>query len=201
MHNPLKVTDAARVRYVDRMSVADLRRQYPELGSDPLVDVDIIDDGEYLATVSDNSQDFVIANHFVEHSQNPFLAIGNMFRVLKPSGVLYMALPDKRFSFDAERALTTIEHLQRDFQEGPDWSKKDHYRDWARYVDRFEEPAACESHANKLMEMDYSIHFHVWDQKEMMEMVMFLRRMFPFEVEVVLKNRKENIFVLRKVAS
>jgi hypothetical protein len=32
-----------RIRYLDRMSVADLRRHYPELRDKPLVDVDIID--------------------------------------------------------------------------------------------------------------------------------------------------------------
>src|SRR2546421_7775018 len=40
LHNPLLVPNSAKVKYVDRLSVADLRRQYPELDSQQLVDVD-----------------------------------------------------------------------------------------------------------------------------------------------------------------
>src|SRR5690349_12337154 len=56
LHNPLKVPPTARVRYVDRMGVADLRREYPELSRERLVDVDILDDGETLASVGDATQ-------------------------------------------------------------------------------------------------------------------------------------------------
>src|SRR5437868_3016790 len=42
LSNPLPPPPGARVKYVDRMSVDDLRRQYPELASYDLVPVDII---------------------------------------------------------------------------------------------------------------------------------------------------------------
>ena len=91
------------MKYVDRMTVAELRRQYQELAGDPLVETDIIDNGEQLTTIRDETQDFVIANHFIEHCQNPIQTFQNLFRVLKPGGVLYVAVPDKRFTFDADR--------------------------------------------------------------------------------------------------
>src|ERR1035438_1530581 len=74
LHSPLKVPRAARVRYVDRLPVAELRRQYPELASAHLVDIDIVDDGEKLSAVGAGTQEFVIANHFLEHCEDP---IGN----------------------------------------------------------------------------------------------------------------------------
>src|SRR5215510_2466385 len=92
LHNPLKVPSAATVRYVDRLSALDLREQYPELADQELVNVDIRADGELLETIPDSSQDFVIANHFVEHCQDTIGAILNMLIVLKPTGVLYLAL-------------------------------------------------------------------------------------------------------------
>jgi SAM-dependent methyltransferase len=92
---PLQAPPAAKVRYVDRLTVADLRRHYPELNSVELVSPDILADGELLEGIEDSSQNFVIANHFIEHCQNPFLALRNMFRVLKSGRVLYMAVPDK----------------------------------------------------------------------------------------------------------
>ena len=63
-------------------------------------------------------QDFVIANQVLEHFQNPLLALQNMLRVLKPGGVLYLSLPDKRFSFDVDRPVTTVEHVLRDYRRG-----------------------------------------------------------------------------------
>lgn len=200
LHNPLKVSEKARVRYLDRMTVADLRRQYPELAKENLVEVDIVDDGEHLVTVADESQDFVIANHFIEHSQNPLLAIANMFRVLKVDGVLYIALPDKRYSFDAERPVTSLDHLLRDFREGPDWSRKGHFEEWAWLVSKVENPEERKKLVNKLMTMDYSIHFHVWSQKEMVELVLFLQTVHSFEIELMLRGGKEHIFILRKTA-
>lgn len=198
LHNPLKVSEKARVKYVDRMSVAELRRQYPELAAENLVEVDIIDDGEYLAAVADGSQDFVIANHFVEHSQNPLLAVSNMLRVLRGGGVLYLALPDKRYSFDAERQVTSLDHVIRDFQEGPEWSRKTHFDEWVRYFCKVEDPVEHEQEVSKLMAMDFSIHYHVWSQKEMVELVLFIQSVHACEIELMLKCGKEFIFILRK---
>jgi len=65
LHYPTKVSRRARVRYVDRMSVPDLRKHYPELNLLKLVHVDIVDDGERLETIGDLTQDFVIANHLL----------------------------------------------------------------------------------------------------------------------------------------
>jgi hypothetical protein len=58
------------VRYVDRKDVGELRREYPELADEELVDVDVVDDGETLGTVADSSQDFVVASHVLEHAQD-----------------------------------------------------------------------------------------------------------------------------------
>jgi predicted SAM-dependent methyltransferase len=201
LSNPLPVPPGARVKYVDRMSVADLRRQYPELESYDLVPVDIIDDGERLATIPDGSQDFVIANHFIEHCQNPIMTLGNLFRVLKNNGVLYLGVPDKRFTFDRDREVTTLEHILRDYHEGPEWSKEIHFREWVRFVNRVEGEGAVEAQVAELMETDYSIHFHVWSQSEIIALVLTLPEHLgiTFDIEVFLKNDIECIFVLRKL--
>ncbi len=58
LHRPHRVPGSANVKYVDRMTVPDLRRQYPELAAEKLLPVDIVDNGERLATIADRSQDF-----------------------------------------------------------------------------------------------------------------------------------------------
>lgn len=74
LHNPVPIPKNITVKYVDRLSVESLRHQYPELKNLPLVDVDIIANGETLDSIEESSQDFVVANHFLEHCQNPLLA-------------------------------------------------------------------------------------------------------------------------------
>src|SRR3954467_9766924 len=201
LHNPLIVPPTARVKYVDRMNVADLRRHYPELANKPLVETDIVDDGERLATIADATQDFVIANHFIEHCENPLLTFHHLFRVLKPAGIVFMAVPDKRFTFDADRPCTTLDHLLRDFSDGPVWSNRQHYEEWTRLVNKRTDPSEVQAEAQRLIDMKYSIHFHVWSAPELLELVQALQRTVRFELELFLRNGIESLLILRKTSS
>lgn len=200
LNSPLQVPRAASVKYVDRMPTPDLRKQYPELAELDLVDADIIDDGERLDSVRDSTQDFVIANHFIEHCQNPLLALSNMFRVLKAGGLLYLAVPDKRFTFDVDRPVTPLEHILRDFEEGGEWSRRQHFEEWVRDVNKVRDEAELRKRVDELIGIDYSIHFHAWTQLEMLEFVLALNRRLGirFDVELLFKNGEECIFILRK---
>lgn len=197
LHNPLQVPRSARVQYVDHLPVEELRQHYPELAGAELVDVDIVDDGERLATIADASQDFVIANHFLEHCEDPLGALGHMIRALKPGGILYLAVPDKRYTFDVDRPVTSTDHLLRDHREGPEGSRRGHYEEWARLVDKADEP---EAHATALLDRGYSIHFHAWTQGELLELLRTAadELELDFDIELMLKNRHEVIFVLRR---
>jgi predicted SAM-dependent methyltransferase len=201
LHNPLHVPRDARVRYLDRLTVPELEQQYPELRRKKLVEVDIVDDGERLTRLSNASQDFVIANHFLEHCQDPIGALESMFRVLRPGGVLYLAVPDKRFTFDSDRTVTSLDHVLEDHRAGPEGSRRQHFEEWARLVDRVDE-REVKAHAARLLEADYSIHFHVWKQSDVFDLLQVARREvgLDFEVELATRNGHENLFVLRKSA-
>lgn len=197
MHNPLKVPRHVHVRYVDRVSAAELGQEHPDLRS-KLVKVDIVADGETLDTIPDSSQDFVIANHLLEHCQNPIGALRNMLRVLRKDGVLFLAIPDKRYTFDADRPVTPIEHVLRDDREGSAWSRSQHYDEWTRLVKKVQGDAQIERQTRELMERQASIHFHVWTQVEMLELIHTVRRSHAFEVELIFKRDNEVIMILSK---
>jgi predicted SAM-dependent methyltransferase len=201
LHNPLPIPRSARVRYVDRLPVPKLRAHYPELEREPLVPVDILDDGERLATIPDSSLDFVVANHFLEHTQNPVGTLLNVFRVLRPGGVLYLAVPDKRHTFDIDRPVTSFEHLLRDFDEGPHVSRRAHFEEWVRLVDKVPEKEVSRR-VEQLLEQDYSIHFHVWTQREALELLTAVRDRLDLDFDIELMERIEHevVFVLRKAA-
>ena len=84
LHKPLKIGDRGRAKvfYVDRLPLDELRQQYPELNGLPLVTPDIIDDGGVLERIEDGTIDFIIANHLIEHLDNPLLALENWCRKL-----------------------------------------------------------------------------------------------------------------------
>jgi SAM-dependent methyltransferase len=199
---PLKAPQTARVKYLDRMTVPELRKQYPELESQELVNTDIIDNGETLETIHNGTQDFVIANHFLEHCQDPISTIEHMLRVLRDDGIIYLAVPDKRYTFDVDRPVTPLAHLLEDYEKGPAWSRRGHFEEFARHVNKCTSEDEIESSVSHMMNIDYSIHFHVWTQAEMLEFIAFLktRLKFTFELEMFFRNssRGECIFILRK---
>ena len=191
-YGPLDVPPETKVTYVDRMTVEELRAHYPEL-AELIVPIDVVDDGERLTTVPDESQDFIIANHFLEHCEDPIGAIGSHLRKLRPGGILFYAVPDKRYTFDFRRPLTPLEHMISDHEQGPQRSRDEHYEEWARLVDG-------QNSATDLEAANYSIHMHVWTQAEFLELLLHCRRRFDnsFEIEAFARRSLEIVVVLRK---
>jgi SAM-dependent methyltransferase len=181
------------------MPPEELERHYRDMNVSDIRAPDVIDDGERLATIADATRDFVVANHFLEHCEDPIAALENMLRVLKPGGVLFLAVPDKRFTFDAPRPVTTIDHLKRDHAEGPMGSRQEHFEEWARLVVGASDDEAGHI-ATRLIDADYSIHYHVWTQTELLELLVTLQHDYglAFDVELFMRNDVECIVVLRK---
>lgn len=114
LDHPMQVPAQAKVRYVDYISKQESALKHTQLIPDEIVEVDYIDDGFVLATIAAESQDFVIANHVLEHSPDPFGALLNWSRVLKPHGIILFSVPIGARSFDKGRQITTVEHLAED---------------------------------------------------------------------------------------
>jgi hypothetical protein len=86
----------------------------------------------------------------------------------------------------------------RDFHEGPGWSRRGHYEEWARLVDKIADPAGRERQVETLLARRAAIHFHVWTQAELVDLIAALRRLWPFDVELMFKRDNEVLFILRK---
>lgn len=203
LHLPLPLPRGARARYVDRMSVAELRAHYPELDEYDLVEPDFVDDGEVLASVPSDSMDFVVVNHLIEHCQDPIGALLAHARVLRGGGVLYLAAPDRRrTSFDRDREETTLEHLVRDHELGPEASRSRHYEEWTRLAVRVPTDEVAE-HAAALQEQDYSIHFHTFTLTSFLALILRCREEYELPLEIVAgeTNGHEFIVIARSTKS
>ena len=208
LHQPLPVPAGVRVNYVDRLSVDDLRLQYPELAQADLVPVTHIGSAEDLVAIADESVDFVVACHVLEHLEDPTRGLNEIHRVLREGGIFFCALPEPRVTFDREREMTSVEHLMHDHPAGRT-SRRDHFVDWVDNVERHqpwwltEEPDPQER-VRLLLDMDYSIHYHVWRPDTFLDYLGAVRREYGLIFETLAFAGcqpgvdDEFIFILRK---
>jgi predicted SAM-dependent methyltransferase len=195
LDNPLKVPAGVRVRYVDFQTSADLRKFNPGAAAG---EPDIVDDAATLRSVADSSQDFVIACHLIEHMEDPIGAVKNWLRVLKRGGIIFLGLPDKRFTFDAPRPVTPFAHLMEDHRDGGASSRVAHHAEVHRLVLGITDERQI---LLNIEQMGHT-HCHVWTQVEMLELLAGLRKeaALDFELEAFVRNGFEMLVVLRKGA-
>jgi 2-polyprenyl-3-methyl-5-hydroxy-6-metoxy-1,4-benzoquinol methylase len=108
--SPVVAKEHGNVRYLDHMSRAELRKKY----KDEPVDLDAIVPIDYVlskngleASVDGEKFDYVVASHVIEHIPDMAGWLKEVATVLKPGGVLSLAIPDKRFTFDINRQVST----------------------------------------------------------------------------------------------
>jgi SAM-dependent methyltransferase len=199
LRNPLPLPADARVSFVDRICTSTLRDEYPELADRPLVEVDLINDGETLATIADSTLDFVVASHFREHCEDPIGALKAHLRVLRSGGVLLLALPDRRHGVDRGRGPTPLEHLLDDHEDGSALSRPEHYREWVTLVDvplANVDPRDIERHAAELLRRRYSVHFHCWTRDDFYEQLREIIHHLRLPAQVIAERRNAHEFLV-----
>ena len=204
MDLPLKLSKSSTIQYLDRCSREDSIKLFPNLSKN-LVDVDIIDNGETLNSLKNDSLDFIIGNHFLEHVENPVLTLENMLRVVRPGGRLFIAIPDKRYTFDKQRVITPLDHFIKDYTEGPSWSEQEHYIDFVSNTEHGVNKSTSEilEVVEKLKQKNWSIHYHVWDHQAMIKMFCMVKDTLGFQFEILVavaaqQDNNESIFILQK---
>jgi len=200
LHNPLPLKKNVHVRYVDRLPLSELQKQYPELDPHRMVSLDTVDDGETLSTITDDSLDFIIANHFLEHCENPIGTIRNHLKKVKTMGILFYIIPEKTCTFDKERELTEFNHLVDEDVIGTEISRNDHFHEYVKSVDKNQDQSDTDAQVSALISKGYSIHFHVWNTATLFQFFYKTNEYLdnPFTVIHFERNDAEVIVVLQK---
>lgn len=166
LHEPARLPDVCSVEYFDLRSREASARIFEEIDSEKIVEVQHVGDIDRrgLRRLRGGRYDFVIANHVIEHLANPIAFVEDVFGIVKPGGLVILSAPDKRFTFDRDRALTDFEHLERDYQRGCVEASDEHYLEFIEKV--LPEGRGLEGEA--LQELLALVrlrreHVHVWD--------------------------------------
>jgi SAM-dependent methyltransferase len=179
-HVPFPVPEGVTVRYVDRWQPEDNRSLFPELGDEPgfpVPDVVVNLDTDRLSAFADQSQDFVIASHVLEHMANPLAMLVDIYRVLKPGGLLVLLLPDRHETFDREREPTPLLHLVDEYRRDVRVVDDAHIIDFMVGTRALTKEITGDARDMRLFSDDQlaaqidlhrqrSIHVHVWDLDE-----------------------------------
>lgn len=195
-----QVPGHAKVWYVDRLSAEDLAKHYPEVNSD-IVAPDIVADAETLPL---RGLDFIVASHVLEHLPSPLKALRSWYEALRSDGTLVLKVPDKRFTFDHRRPRTPLKHLIEEYEDSRRIDTRAHYAEWVELVSgRPAQSEEFEKELKSLMAQGYSIHHHVWIDRDMREIIEYTRNVWDLTWKaVVFWNahfyRKEIVAVLRK---
>jgi len=68
-----------------------------------------------LSTFVSGKYDFVVLCHSLEHFSNPLKVLEEVTKVLKKTGYILIIVPNKEYTFDHKRMITTIDHLLEDY--------------------------------------------------------------------------------------
>jgi SAM-dependent methyltransferase len=197
---PTDLPPDRQIEYFDRFPAEILRTHYDESWGRPLVEPKYHGNAESLDGVEPGKTfDFLIANHVIEHLEDPIRFLKEIARVLNPGGRALLVAPNKRFTFDQYREMTRFDHLVDDHLGGAKRNRRPHFIEWSATVDGVTGEAGA-LRAAQLEAEDFSIHFHVWDENTFLEFLMTAIRKFylPFHLLFTLSANTEISVVLER---
>lgn len=133
----------------------------------------VADNAEVLATVADESLDFILCCHVLEHCANPIRTVEVHLKKIRAGGHLFYVLPDADYTTcDKGRPITAWEHVLADYSDEVPPVKGDegHLHVWnaAAYRDFF---ARCQELLGEGFEV---LHFEAY--LDNMEDIVVLRK-------------------------
>jgi SAM-dependent methyltransferase len=128
----------------------------------------IFSEGSDLRMIADNSYDFVLSCHNLEHFANPVKALKEWQRIVRPGGGLILVLPDYAMTFDHRRKPTPVAHMLEDFDRDTQEDDQTHLSEILREHDLTMDPGAGtaeEFHQRSLNNFENRcLHHHVFDE-------------------------------------
>ncbi len=148
-----------------------------------------------------NDFDFVIGSHVIEHVPDTVRWLQNIEKILRPGGCAYFIVPDKRYTFDIIRPLTTLGRILENYIEARDVpsfsaafdtvylfrnvvSSKIWHGEFEALEPRFDPKKAFEIARDYYERKDASVHTHVFTHSSFLRLVEELRAIGLINLEI-----------------
>lgn len=122
LDNPTFHKSEAAVCYLDWLTYEQLVNSYDSARKkrrDCIVHPDVVANGVDFASELESFEPFhlVVANHVLEHLPNPIRFLNEAALITREGGCLLLSIPDRRFTFDVNRADTDFVEWFRRYEQ------------------------------------------------------------------------------------
>jgi len=156
---------------VDRETTDGLQEHYSDI--DRFVRPDIVADAMDLP-FTHGQLDFIMASHVLEDLPMRLLGLQRWYESLAPSGTLLLKIPDKRFTTDAPRRRTSLQHLLDETAHPERSNDRSHFEDWVEHIYHTKRTQPhFETSVTDLIKSGFSIHYHVWTDEDVEEIIKY----------------------------
>ncbi len=194
LHQPLRVDPAkATVVYADRLTKSEAIEAFPDVAEhymnamvEPKFIVDL-NTGD-LTALRDEEFDFFIASDVIEHLANPMQFLKAVHDIMKPGARLLLSVPDRRFTHDADRPLTSNRHLWREYRRGVAHVDNRHLRRFLTGSEHMKMPWSPSTRKQLYAthrEQNFHVHVHVWDNQSFDRFLEFSRVSIPLHLDTL----------------
>lgn len=188
-HIPTKVQAATTVEYVDVLSNEQLISRYGLSPHGGLVPLTHVIDGHKLSPYADGSRDFLIANHVLEHFDDPVSGVVEWVRILRNGGLLFLTLPNFRGNaFDYKRRPERAAHFRLDYTDpaNRDARNREHYEDLAMHlVSQARTSEEVQALVTQWLNQGDRHHYHVYDEAALKDVLSVAAEISGNDLELV----------------
>jgi SAM-dependent methyltransferase len=135
----------------------------------------IFRDASDLSSIADQSYDFILSSHNLEHFANPVKALVEWKRVLRAGGALILVLPNYRRTFDHQRTPTAVDHMFQDFERNTTEEDLTHLEEVLEKHDLAIDPGVASAEEFRVRSLDNinnrCLHHHVFDEANSRELL------------------------------
>jgi hypothetical protein len=128
-----------------------------------------------LSVLADDSYDFILSCHNLEHIANPVKALREWQRIARPGGGLILVLPNYAKTFDHRRKPTTVSHMLDDWNQDTREDDLTHLPEILQLHDLSMDPPAGTKEDFRQRSLDNftnrCLHHHVFDETNSRELL------------------------------
>jgi SAM-dependent methyltransferase len=139
--------------------------------------IQIIADGIDLSVIKDESYDFMLSSHVIEHIANPIKALYEWKRVIKRGGYLVIIAPNMNRTYDRKRPLTQLSHIIADYEKKTPETDDTHFQEVIDLHDLTNDGtvASYEEHVARTLDNKRTriVHHHTFDLELLASLVKY----------------------------